>query len=413
MQIGRFERFATPAALARAAGGLAVFTILALCFAPEPASAAPIRAPKPAPTPPFANGDTFQYTITDTSVINFPSQPPKTTTTIKSANETVVYPVTYGSKKNVYRLATVVQDASDPYGYVEQDFVGFDRVGSIYALEYFAQGETYYDASNPYGSQQVTNSKPFDITAEYPESVGLQWDDNFAVAYTFSESFGSVTQSITERQQADGAYDEVQTTTSPSGQATTQYDLKSNGTGTLIEQNPSQPTLKYLFGLPFEQGGAEVIPVKLGRNTTYVPDWFPGGGQPLSPLESLSVVIASFANTPAACGSQAGQAAYDIHQTGYGLDPVGGLYVTTQTDEYDSPTQGMICSVVNNQFAFYDNLVSGAIEFTETITDVEVLTGTQISPLHGSARAPVHPLRRRPPARTFVMPAFGGIRPGI
>jgi hypothetical protein len=369
-------------------------------------AALPRVVPHAAPTPPFANGDTFEYAQTDTSVVTVPGQQPTTTVTTANAAESVQYPYSYGTKKNAYLLTTTVQDTSDANGEVDQDVLGFVRAGSIYALEYFADFATFYAASQAYGTQSIVYKAPYDVIAEYPESVGLSWTDNPAVDYKLSENLGSFEIGIDESQQGDGAYHETQTVTSASGQSVSQYDLQGNGTGTILEEQPSQPKQKYAIGLPEERGSAEVIPVELGKDTTYVPDWYPGGGSPLSPLADNTATIESLQNTPQACGSEAGQPAYDVRQTGYGLDPVGGEYVTIQYDQYDSPSLGLICSVDAVDYIFYDNLTTGAVEFTLAITDVQVLTGELVSPDHASARAPLRAPRRRAPgslgSRTLV-----------
>jgi hypothetical protein len=274
--------------------------------------------------------------------------------------------------------------------------VDFKKDGALYLLEYLASSYALYSGSQQYGTESLINKKPYDITAEYPESAGLQWNNNYAADFTFSENFGTFNLGITESQKADGSYTEVQTTSGASGQSTTEWDLKSDGTGFLLSEQPSQPSQKYLIGLPVLQGSGEFIPVKLGKQTTYVPDWYPGGGAPLSPLLSYTTTVGALANTPSTCGAEGGQPAYDVHQVGIGLDPIGGEYVIATRDQYDSPTQGMICLVDAVQYAFYDNLNSGQVTSTEAVTDVEVLSGEHISPAHSGARAPVLGMRRLP-----------------
>jgi hypothetical protein len=352
-------------------------------------------APAAAPTPPFANGDSFQYSFTDTTVDTYPSAPPTTSTTTGNQTDVVAYPVKFGGKSDVFKVTTTAQDTSDQYGYVVHDFAGFVPDGSVYALEYYAGDETILDNGQRIGDYKFANAAPYDIAAEYPESPGLSWPSNYTQTAAESEDVGSgITFSYKQTVEADGAYKELEGTKGPSFDFVDKYELKSNGTGTLTSSATGSPTQKWTFGLPFDQDGNEVIPVATDGTKTYVPDWFPGGGAPLKPLQNYTTTIESFAATPQTCGAQGGVTAYDVRYQGYELDPVGGVYVTQTTDSYDSPTLGQICAENVFVVAFYDNMTTGAIEFTETLTDIQILTGEKTASAHGHSLAPITINRR-------------------
>ena len=84
---------------------LAIPVILFVLFAAAAHGSPTLAAtPRVAPTPPYANGDTFTYAITDTTVVTNPGQPPSTSTQTAFVAESVAYPVTFGSRKNVYAI---------------------------------------------------------------------------------------------------------------------------------------------------------------------------------------------------------------------------------------------------------------------------------------------------------------------
>jgi hypothetical protein len=278
------------------------------------------------------------------------------------------------------------------------------RSGAIYALQQYNYLETDYDGSVVDATLTETLGKPYSTLAEYPEKAGLKWTDNFPYTIDYAIDTGSFQFVEAGTQEADGAYVLTETTKSGSYDNVTKYDLKANGTGTLKSETTGSPTIDFVFGLPIKKDGSEVIPVKINGQTTYVPDWFPGGGEPLSPLEYYSSKIISLGKAPTTCGAQSGAAAYDVRETGYSLDPVGGELGTQTEDFYDSPTLGLVCSVDVVQYSVYDNESSGNVSVTFANTVVQVLTGESTLRTGAPARAPLVRLR----ARYFTPP--GGPR---
>jgi len=384
---------------------LAIPVILFVLFAAAAHGSPTLAAtPRVAPTPPYANGDTFTYAITDTTVVTNPGQPPSTSTQTAFVAESVAYPVTFGSRKNVYAISSTVQDTSNStryaehIGYFETAYAGFFPKGRIYQLAYLGYGTQSLPSEFISTTIGLKYSSPYNVVAEYPESNGLSWANNYKTVYDnyASTEFGPF-YSISSTTLPSGAYVE-KISTYPDQQTVTQtFDERADATGTLDNsQNGNNPPQHFIFEAPADRNNAEVIPVKLNGTLGYVPDWYPGGAAPPSPLQQYGDAISS-TTTPQACGAQSGQGAYDVRQTGYALDILGGTYTTQTTDAYDSATQGMICSVAVITVTAYDNFITGQLLATTVETNVEILTGEQSGQprAHAHGLAPLRPIRFR------------------
>jgi hypothetical protein len=349
--------------------------------------------PAVAPTAPIADGDTFEYANTSTDVIVSPSQPPLKSRVASTETETVAYPVKRGLNEQAYELAGTEVRARSDESTAFADFAVFVPAGPAYALAYFAEDETFLLGNKKIGASTSSDDKPYDIVAEYPETVGLDWSNNFSSKFETMQHEAGFKSSSFAKSQANGAYVGGLTFVTPSQRFIEKNDLKSDGTGSLSQETPSHPRQTYTFGLPFQSGDAEVIPVETEGQTTDVPDWYPNGGQPAHPPAYASVAIVSLGETPATCGAQAKSAAYDIRRTGYALDPTSGTYLTEKEDLFDSPTAGMICSTGSILTTTYDELSTGEFEFYEMETFRSILTGRNVRADGTHGLAPLRPMR--------------------
>ena len=341
-----------------------------------------------APTAPYSNGDTFEYSITYKITVSQPSSTPAAGNANLTDSETVTYPATYG-KKDVYLLTdTENYGPSYPGGYVVKSYYGFVAEHSERALlEYGYRWEDIYESS-VVGNFVQMNDKPYSIAAEYPESAGLGWSDNFGYKSSGWDAYSGGS-SYREEIEADGAYRSTTQYTGPSSTQTDIDHLTSNSTGKSIVDVNGSESGEWTFGLPFVSRGSEFIPVKRGKTTTDVPDWFPGSGAPLLPLSDTSVKIVAYAGAPGVCRSQAGTYAYDIRMKTRYLDPVGGSYMTDTYDAFDNPSLGLICSVDSETNRLYFNASNGALEETLVYKTIWVLTGEQPSIGTGGHAAPL------------------------
>jgi hypothetical protein len=223
------------------------------------------------------------------------------------------------------------------------------------------------------GSVEINASQTYKqplIIDELPEAQGSSWSE--AAAYTYSFGYMGPGYTITEDidQDATGGYTEQYKSVFGSSSMTIDYVLKDNGAGTLT----NDPGGTYSFGLPIKQGGSYVIPVVHQSSTTDVPDWYPGGGQPLQPLQTIPTAIGAPVKTPKACGARANMTAYDVRDDQVILDPVGGSYITGTGDEYDVAGMGTVCAISVSSVKLYDNLSTGKVTVTSTSTNTEILT---------------------------------------
>jgi len=342
-----------------------------------PALETPATITKP---PPLRNRDSFQYTITTTSQTGSSSN-----TTTVTDDETVTHPVSFGTRMNTYAVTDTYSD--DP-SYSPESYLGFVSEGSVYAIvNYGFFGSD--DAGRSFSYKQVTHT-PFDIVAEYPESVGLSWANNFEYQGEELDLFSSCCGlEVLMASRASGAYRLTYSFCGTSTCSRSSDSLKSNGLGRIWSENSSSSSsfTTVAFGLPVASGSSYAIPVTCSGDctdngytpgTVEVPDWYPGGGAPLSPLSNSSDRIAASMKAPKTCDSMAGTTAYDVHEKYYDLNPVQGYYQTRTTDSYDSPTMGLVCSISVTVTRNYNNTTDGALTSLNTTTIVTVLTSEHL-----------------------------------
>jgi hypothetical protein len=315
---------------------------------------------------PLANGDEFNYNVVSETTT---TQHGKTSHSTQKSTQTekVAYPVKHGGKAGLYALTSTSTYASGPTA-TDVTYVRLAKQGSFQLEEILA--ETYSEVEGSVSISETETYKQPSIIDELPEAKGLSWTEAAPFGYTFSYVVPGFTETENGDQDALGGYTEQDKTVAGSSTTTAAYDLKDDGSGTLA-MNPGGT---YSFGLPVKQGGSYVIPVVYQSATTDVPDWYPGGGEPLQPLETLPAAIGGFVKTPKGCGAQAGMTAYDIRVVQTELDPISGEYVTGTSDAYDVAGKGTVCGIAVTSFKGYDNFTTGKLTSKSTTTYTEILT---------------------------------------
>ena len=110
------------------------------------------------------------------------------------------------------------------------------------------------------------------------------------------------------------------------------------------------------IGVPTQTAaGGYVIPIVdyLGKKAN-IPDWYPGGGLPPSPLVTATIVDRGMEKLPAGCDvpralATAGEA---IVRTGSQFDPNGDVGTNTEVAYY-APDVGMVCNVQSEHTTEY------------------------------------------------------------
>ena len=121
------------------------------------------------------------------------------------------------------------------------------------------------------------------------------------------------------------------------------------------------------------QSGRKVIPATesyAGKSATnFVPDWYPGGGSPASPLADANMKDLGPVKAPAACGKRAGALATHLELTSSALDPIEGTTNTEVQDDFVVPGVGYVCKLdVVTQQAYNTENTGMLISTTKTTT---------------------------------------------
>ncbi|MFN2528914.1 MAG: hypothetical protein ABR584_09395 [Candidatus Baltobacteraceae bacterium] len=114
-------------------------------------------------------------------------------------------------------------------------------------------------------------------------------------------------------------------------------------------------------------------------NTTVVPNWLPN--KVAIPLIS-ETVTQSLATIPARCGlpTTLPTAGSTTHVVFSSVDPLAGSTNTSTSDNYYLPGVGLVCSITNYQYVFFDNVMSGATAFSQTNSHVMSLNASSLKP---------------------------------
>jgi hypothetical protein len=252
--------------------------------------------------------------------------------------------------------------------------------GQMEYVEFGYNNQVTYDHTNSvieHDGTVLTYATPF-ITDVLPEKSGASWAEPVGISETVNDYFTTSQNNPnilngTLTRNADGSYQASGISYSTPVQRT----VNSNGTGSLIEGPPSAPE-QWSFGLPQAGVSGEVIPVaasfagQTGMNL--VPDWYPGGGQPPSPLATEKSMDFGKVKAPSTCGKQANTTSTHIQTAFSQLDPAAGTVESEITDLYVVPGVGFICKLDTDTVGSYDNQVTGKLQNTKVTTITQVLT---------------------------------------
>jgi hypothetical protein len=223
----------------------------------------------------------------------------------------------------------------------------------------------------------LSYATPF-INDMLPETSGASWAEPVAISETVND-YDTTSQnnpnilSGTLTRNADGSY----SASGLSFNVPLQRLVRSNGTGYVIEGPASGPE-QWAFALPQAGASGEVIPVTASyggqTGTNLVPDWYPGGGQPASPLATYQSIDLGQVKAPSTCGTQSGTTSTHIQTVYSQLDPAAGFVESDVTDTYVVPGIGFVCKLDTDTVRNYDNDVTGNLTNTKVTTSSQVLT---------------------------------------
>jgi hypothetical protein len=317
------------------------------------------------------------------------SPPPKSTEAVPSVfKKTFAYSITMATTGAPTTTTTGTYLITNTYGQSFNGVNGLIRTeidygtGGLYQLIYQNIVRSGFFSADVKVIGQVTNfeypttpASPYTVNEAYvspyyiedviPEHKGGTFSRNQTATLTYS---GYVTG--TTDANANGAYSLTQSVAGNSFA----INLNADGSGTDVITTPPNTTA-WTFGLPTTVSGATVIPVMASFNggaptVTNVPDWFPGGGAASQPLQTDTVTENGPTPLPASCNVPPEYAILSTSSTEvfYELDPVGGYTTTYTLDEYDSPIFGSLCYNQVTTINSYDNVDTGTLQATQTVT---------------------------------------------
>ncbi len=399
-----------------------------------PGHAIPAATGTPQPFP-IGNGDAFTYAITQTVAISYPSATPTSTTSTSTESYVYACPVTFNGLSNLCDQQEVYSNQSG----VEDQFYGYTPGhGTATQLDLYGVIDWYTDG--PYTQTETEKFDPFSVIARFPLTRGESFNeydstDRYESTATGPSRYRSVVNGITR---PAGSYRYVTKTLQPKQHLTTQATslVRGNAAAAYQVQQTGYNPLSEIFGTPISVSGHEVIPVTTeGGNqlpatpapavTVDVPDWFPGGGAPPHRLQNGPTDYLGTVTLPAGCGAYAGTRAGDLRSTYFDLDPLGGWVLNGVQDSYFPEGVGEgVCYTQSFAMAYYDNLNSGQLLYTQSGTTAWVLTDEYLPGDHmrggvwpeglpqSSARASLKTrLGAHNPQARIGFPGVSGMRP--
>lgn len=371
---------------------LSAMSLLAGCsggsaaFAPGPgavreayvARAGTETMPKPTATPvvyPFTPGDTFTYRYArtiSTSKKGTKSFDGMVTATLSGLG-------TYDGMP-AYTLRTTGSTTNGSASLDYSDYINLVAAGG--ATQYVEYGYNYKDVRDlthgviEHDNTVLTYATPYEYDS-LPETPGAGWTEPVAFKETVNDYYHTPENnpnilSGTLTQAQDGSY----TASGEQFNVPVTRLLVSSGTGELIE-GPASAPVEWSFALPQSSGSGEVIPATESYDgqsaTNLVPDWYPGGGAPASPLAIASMTDAGTTKAPTKCGTRAGSVATHLTSTLVQLDPVAGFTLTDVQQFYVVPGVGYICKLDASVQTSYDNEVTGKVTSIQKTDVTQVL----------------------------------------
>jgi hypothetical protein len=369
------------AALVGTALGLTLFAGSSLAGAATRAMAV-TATPQPYP---MSNGDAFTYAITQTETVAYPSATPITTSNTSTESYVDACPVTFNGLSNLCDQQEVVSNESG----VEDEFYGYATGQGISTLlNFYGATDIYIDG--PYTETETELFDPFVIVTVYPLTRAEHFNtfdatEHYASMTNGPSRYSSVVNGING---PTGSYRYVTKTVQPKQHLTMQTTslVRRDATGDYELKQTGYNPLSETFGAPVSVGGQEVIPVTTeGGNqlpatpppavTVNVPDWYPGGGAPPRRLSNGLTHYLGTVTVPAGCGQYTGTRAGDLRTVYFQLDPIAGsVWNGTQDSYFPNGVGEGVCYTQSFSIAYYDNLNSGQLLYTQSGGTVWVLT---------------------------------------
>jgi hypothetical protein len=338
---------------------VAFFSAASLAACGGSATTVPPAAVATAPGYP-ANGVTYSYASKSWGVFTpaAPATPIAIATSFDTQDETVKTGATYGGRNGLIDVKAVYHNPSDVEAIDE--YLQWVPVAGRQALEEIAQ--TVRARGQTQGAGQTQYTVPA-AEVQVPFAAGNHW--NAAIAYRETGSWvfafgGTRVRSHSDNTwNLDGSYSRrgLNAGFVVEGQnIRTTSRVASDGSATSSSADDGKPALTMSIGVPTQTAaGSYVIPIVdfFGKKAN-IPDWYPGGGLPPSPLVTATIVDRGMEKLPAGCDvprrlATAGEA---IVRTGSQFDPNGN--VGTNTDvAYYAPGVGMVCNMQSEHTTVY------------------------------------------------------------
>jgi len=343
--------------------------------------------PSPYPT---TNGESWSWNYTADQASRPAGSPHEVLT---RTNGTIAESYNQGSEEytNTLTYAQSVQNSKVVvFGTTTtNDFVAYNTCGSFTC---FSLADEYVNGSfsNSNGGSGTTSSSllynvaggktwdELDPVTGQEEGKGTSWNDAVGFNYFAGSSTTDVHGNTTTTEgnnfrNPDGTYQSSSTETSIFGRIITSSAQTAGGEGDKTVTGGNNPGTTD-FGAPIQQNGNEVIPVTTGSGTTYVPDWYPGGGKP-PPLWTDVGTDLGATTVPNNCGADAGDIAERLTERSTFLDVIAGTYSQATENRYVVTGNGVVCIVRTRLVDTYDNLVTGALTNQQRFYSLQSLTG--------------------------------------
>lgn len=216
------------------------------------------------------------------------------------------------------------------------------------------------------------------VVLEEPFRMGNHWDPS--ASYQMRSKDGD------ETWNGDGSYVShyelsVRIGSAPPTIVRVHAVVKSDGSATMVSRGGDCTPVTLQVGVPVSQNGRYLIPYEESQaNTCHgTPivtkklgvDWYPGGAQPPSPLESASVTDEGSAAIPAACNvpKSVATTGEKIVRNETILNPFGTITQSTDTRYYAQP-RGLVCNLRSETLRVFSTLMGPGLLDTLETTDV-------------------------------------------
>jgi hypothetical protein len=358
--------------------------------------------PVPASGPDFpASGASLTYVTSEWGTVSQPSASPQSIPTATFLEkETVSTDVTFGGRSHLIDIRTASSNPAQSSR--SDDYLVWNPFAGGHILEEIAGVSSSKEVSAEFrssGSSQTTFTQPA-IQVQFPFASGNTWTDENAYRRTDSGSYQFTGYAAVKNDgradwNADGSYvrnDGPELVAPGLTPTRSLVRVNSDGSASIEETQGTVRISKQTIGVPVRgRDGVYGIPVVIsglipGTGSAIIPDWYPGGALPPSPLVASTVVDRGMAVLPASCGVP-----HSIATSGEKLvadktqfDPTGVVSAITETTYYAGGI-GMVCDeVFSRSSSYWVKFPSAFLVANETYHMTKALTVATMQP--GNAR---------------------------